>query len=492
MDENEEFEFRARAEAEAAEPEPAPTPETPKPGILHNVAEIGKDVLGWVGKQMTRVPASIRGMAQAYQQGDPNQAANMAWQGLTNPESVQTSPEMMARFGADTALTKQEIKSPPPDAKTQWANLGNLPDPLKEKLLGFKMEPETTYTSTAQELGNAFDVLAPTGLEFLPPMFRGFAGRAGARAERAGTEAIQSSLKPSTALRNAPVPYESANFLTERPGAPNGGLGSALGKRHTLGNIQDFHERIGNAQDALLNRIPQVDLVQAIADAGQDVEHAIRNGGNHMLGISVRDADALRHELDQWIPAAQEVSPNGVTNGQNARNFRGSLAEEARYDHPDNTAPRRVVAATIRERLNEQLGQLSPEFRALDRQFAETIPLRNAVADALGREGNKYPIGLRTSMVIASHGASIPAELAKMALIEGTSRFGPQIALAKAGRMVQRGAEASQNLPIPAYIAGATARNFTQNTPPHLRSQAEDKAPENMAELADWIRKNGK
>ena len=425
--------------------------------VTNFLVDMAKDGASSVGKLLTRVPGAIRGGIQGYQTNDAAGAADLAWQGFKDPESVQPASKMMERFGADTTQTAH-IRTPPPGAEIEAKNMG-LPAP----------KADTTYSSQAQDLGELFDNLAPTGAEILPPFIGRALGRFGGAAEHAGTEAIQSSLKPSRALRNSPVPYQSANFLTERPGAPDGGLGSALGKRRTLGNIQDFHERIGNAQDAILDGIPHVDLVQAIADASTDVEHAIAHGGNHMLGISVRDADALRHEVNQWLTAAQEVSPNGVTNGQNARNFRGSLAEEARYDHPDNTAPRRDVAATIRERLNEQLGQLSPEFRQLDRQFAETIPLRNAVADALGREGNKYPIGLRTSMVLASHGASIPAELAKMALIESTSRFGPQVAMAKAGRAAQQIGESARN--FPAYMAGAGTRDATQqqNLPPYLQ-----------------------
>jgi len=455
MDEQEEFEFRARAEAEAAQ---AQHPKVDSPSLF----EKG---VAWVGRQLSRLPAAIRGAVQAYQNNDAYDAANMAWQGLKDPESVQTSPEMMARFGADT--TKYPVTYP-----AQGTDNGaqrNAPIPA--------LPAQSGISSHADAAGEAFDAVAPTGLEFLPAVMARGLGRLGRGVEEASTNAIQSSLKPSRQLRNIPVPYESANFLTERPGAPAGGLASAMGKRRTLENIEAFHDRLGAQQDALLQQIPQVDLMQSVAHAAHDIDQAIAQGGNQMLGLSARDADALRAEIDHWAQAAERVSPNGITNGPNARQFRGSLGHEARYNGSETTNARRVVAATIRERLNDQLDQLSPEFRQLDQQFAETIPLRNAVADALGREGNKYPIGLRTSMILATHGASIPAEIAKMAMIEGTSRFAPQVAMAKLGRLVAGGAEAAQpweTLPIPA-IQAARLLSMPENAIPfRLRNVAGD------------------
>lgn len=449
--ENESFDDLLSAKPSAQQEKPAEQP-------------FWQKALAKVGDLLGRVPAAIRGGVQAYQQNDAPNAASMAFSGLKDPASVQSSPEMMAGFGADTTM-KPSIKTPAPDAAITAKNMSLVPgSPEWAKAVN----PDTVYSSQAQDLGTAFDNLAPTGLEFLPPALGSMMKSIGGTAERMGVGAIPSALKPSKALREAPIPFKAENFFSDRAGAPEGGLASAMGKGKTLQNIQDFHEKIGNQQDQLLDKVPQVDLVQAISDASKDVEDAIAHGGNSKLGISVKDAPQLRNEISQWLPAAEEISPSGVTNGQNARNFRGSLANEARYDHPDNTAPARVVAATIRDRLNEQLGQLSPEFRDLDKQFSQTIPLRNAVADALGREGNKYPIGLRTSMVIASHGASIPAEIAKMALLEGSSRFGPQVALAKAGRSIGNTAAPIANLPPWLSVAGRDAAQ-TQSLPPSLQ-----------------------
>lgn len=448
-------------------------PQKPEKGLLRRGAE-------WVGRQASRLPGAIRGAVQAYQQNDAPAAADMALQGLKDPESVQSSGEMMARAGVSTE-PKMQVKTPPPDAETQSAALGNLPPEVKRAMLGFGQKPDTSYTTPAEEAGAAFDMVAPSGLEFLPPAVTRMFGAAGKGMQKAGTESIQSSLKPSAKLLRSPVPYESQNFLKPRPGFPDG-LGSAMGKGKTLENLETYHQKLGDAQDAILNGIPQVDILQAVAQASQDVQDAISKGGNSALGLSARDAGALQSEIQHWADAAERVSPNGVTNGKNARQFRGSLGTEAKYNgSPESTNARRVVAATIRERLNEQFTQLSPEFRKLDREFAETIPLRNATADALGKEGNRYPIGLRTGMILATGGASIPMEMAKTALVEGSSRFAPQMATAKAGRAIAGAAEAAQPFeatPIPALMA-ARAAYQNQNRPPRT-----------PAELAEWIRKS--
>jgi hypothetical protein len=461
-------------EAEAAQAEaPAPKPED---GVLSRGVK-------WIGRQASRLPAAIRGGVQAIQGGDPRTAATsrnpivMAGRGFMDPESVQSPAQMMANAGVSTE-PKMQVRAPTVDDQIM-AHAKGLPPPIAD----------TTYTTPAEEIGTAVDLMTPTGLELLPFPIRRAMAATGRRMERGGTSSIQSALKPSRQLRNAPSPYRSENFLTERPGAPEGGLASIRGKERTLENITEFHDRIGAAQDALLDNVLQVDLTEAIANAARDVNEAISRGGDQALGLSVRDAEPIRREIENWMQAASEVSPNGVTNGHNARQFRGSLAHEARYNGPETTNARRVVAATIRERLNETLGQLSPEFRALDRQFAETIPLRNAVADALGRTGNNYPIGLRTSMILATGGASIPMDLGKALLVEGTSNFPLAVATAKAGRSLSGRAAAVapfETLPIPALQA-ARATAMPENVVPfRMRNVAEGEDEQN---LPPWARR---
>jgi hypothetical protein len=424
--------------------------------------------LEFVSRQLNRVPAAIRGAVGAYQNKDAPGALDAAVSGFLEPDSAPTSPQIAAGFGASTEQNLPQYAAQSPYGGMA---LGHLPPQLQQD----QFKP-TGYTSQADLIGGAMDLALPTGLEILPPLKAAAMARVGGGIQRSGTQAIQSSLKPSAALRRAPVPYDSEHFLTPRPGFPDG-LGSAMGKERTLENIETFHNTLGDAQDAILEQIPQVDILQSVADAANDVERAIAQGGNARLGLSARDANALRAEIQHWADAAERISPTGATTGANARQFRGSLGTEARYNgSAEATNARRVVAATIRERLNEQFTRLSPQFRDLDAQFAETIPLRNAVAEALGKEANRYPIGLRTGMVLATGGASIPAEMAKVALIEGTSRFAPQMAAAKTGRAIAGAANAGQNAmyaSIPALMAARAAGmpEEDENVPPYLRGR---------------------
>jgi hypothetical protein len=442
--------------------------------------------LEFVSRQLNRVPAAMRGAAEAVRRGGPKAAASLAnpvaalanpavrdaipaaFAGFINPDDAPTSQQLAANFGAST---EQNIPQFPAQSPYGGMALAHLPPELQAS----QYQP-TGHTSQADLIGGAMDLALPTGLEILPPLKAAALARGGRAVQRSGTQAIQSSLKPSAALRRGPVPYDSEHLLTPRAGFPDG-LGSAMGKERTLENIETFHNTLGDAQDAILQQIPQVDILQSVADAATDVERAISQGGNARLGLSARDANALRAEIQHWTDAAERISPTGATTGANARQFRGSLGTEARYDGSlESTNARRVVAATIRERLNEQFTALSPQFRDLDAQFAETIPLRNAVAEALGKEANRYPIGLRTGMVLATGGASIPAELAKVALIEGTSRFAPQMAAAKAGRAIAGAANAGQNAmyaSIPALMAARAAGMppEDENIPPYLRGR---------------------
>ena len=105
----------------------------------------GRGFWGTVAYNLDRVPAAIRGGVQAYQTRDPYSAADMAWQGLKAPESVQTSPEMMARFGADTTNNIRQVRTPPPGTQFNFQTRDFTP-----------AKSDTAYTNRAQDLGNAF------------------------------------------------------------------------------------------------------------------------------------------------------------------------------------------------------------------------------------------------------------------------------------------------------------------------------------------------
>lgn len=126
-----------------------------KPGLL-------KQGLTWTAKQFNRVPAAIRGSVQAFQNGDPRSLVErnpvaMAWQGLKDPESVQSSEQMMANLGASAEQNKPQIRTPAPGPQFNFQTRDFTP-----------AKPDTAMTSTAKELGAGFDAIAPTGLEGLP------------------------------------------------------------------------------------------------------------------------------------------------------------------------------------------------------------------------------------------------------------------------------------------------------------------------------------
>ena len=385
-------------------------------------------------QQFDRVPAFIRGGVQGYQEGRPDRAMNLAFGGFADPRSVQTSPQMMANFGAGTEKTVPIVSTPDP----RMSGLPGFPQSLqREQVTGFK--------SPAEGYAEVFDMFAPTGLEGGAKVAGKILGAFGKGTEAFGLKGVQASLKPSKKLRESPSPFNAENLFKSYPNAPDG-LASKMGRGKTLSNIEEFHGKLGDEADVALANIPSVDLNKAIFEAEAKVAQAVQQGGNKMLGISVKDVDALKSELEQWAKIANKQGKKGLVSGKVAKNFRGSLMEAAKYDRPVTNNAERVIAASIHEEINDQLARISPEFRAIDKQFAETIPLRNAISDAMGREGNKYPIGLRTAMMIANP-ASIPSELGKIALIEGTSRYAPAVATKRVGEAFGGMGRALQSVP---------------------------------------------
>lgn len=409
----------------------------------------------FLAKQLGRVPAAMRGYATGLKSSDQYseaipEALSQAGKGFMSPESVPSSAEAAAQFGAKTEQRPTDVAfSTGPDTRPH--------------------QPRFVNSSQAEDLGALFDMIAPTGLEFLPPIFAQGMKKSGATARAAGVENIQGALKPSKALRESPSPYKGENLLKEYPGAPEGGLASMRGKGKTLENIEALHETLGDQQDAILKSIPRMDARTAVYNAQNLVDQALASGGDNAAGIGARDAQALQAELNYWRDYLKSISDqNGMVTGQMAKNLRSSLGSAAKYDKSASSNAKEVIAATIREELNQHFSKLSPEFRALDKQFAETIPLRNAMADAIGKEGNRYSIGLRTAMMLANP-ADLASEVGKIAMIEGSSRFAPNVMLAKGGRALENAGEAASELPvypIPSFLRAAQEKRQQQNTLP--------------------------
>jgi len=244
--------------------------EAPQPGMLARG-------LGWVGQQMDRIPAGIRGYAEAIQTGDAYNAPNRAWQGIKDPASVQTSEQMMERSGLSTA-PRTTLRQPPPDAQTQWEALGNVPPEVKRRMLGFEPgKMDTGTTSNAKEAARLFDFVAPTGLELIP-------GAKGAKA------ALQSErvMKPVAKLANLPskaagkMAQELSSVSEEalRMNATKEGrkaLQAAAGKEYEIGqrlvqmldNPKEYAPNKAMVDNALkgMGNIDMMPVIKALQDA---------------------------------------------------------------------------------------------------------------------------------------------------------------------------------------------------------------------------------
>lgn len=432
--EDEEFEFRARAEEEerASSSRGEAEAATVGPG---NMARLGQ----FVGRQMERFPAAIRGGVQAYQKNDANQAANLALQGFLNPESVQTTPAMMAGFGASTA-PKIQVKTPPAGTQFNFKTRDFTP-----------AKPETTYTTQAQEFANLVDLLMPTGAEVIGPLGK-FVKGSGKVLESAALKGIEGAMKVPKNLKKLSFAPTPQGLFKPRFGFPEG-VASKLGNQKTLENLVELHGNLGEMADRVLSNIPKINLNGAIVQAEKEVAKAIKEGGNRAQGISRKDTDALLNELAFWKDDAKKIGSRGWVTGQEMKNYRGSLMDAAKYDRPVKNNAESIIAATIHEKINKQLDNLSPEFRKLDRQFAETIPLRNAIAEATGREANKYPIGLRTGFMLA-HPSTMASGLAKAAIVEGTSRMAPLVTAKRLGERVKPLGGMMERLPVYPFSGG--------------------------------------
>lgn len=309
--------------------------ETAQPGPLARGA-------AWVGRQMDRIPAGIRGYAEAVQTGDAYDAPNRAWQGMKDPASVQTSDQMMGRSGLSTA-PRTTLRQPPPDAQTQWEALGNVPPETKRKMLGFEPgKVDTGSTSNAQEAARLFDVVAPTGLELIP-------GAKGAKA------ALQSSrvMKPVAKLANLPnkvagklaqelssVSEEALRMNATKEGRKalqaNAGKEYEIGQRlvQMLDNPKEYSPNKALVDNALkgMGNVDIAPVIKALQEAkirrpsGKIWDHetaanaAIQKDINNLLGTNGRtalpadEAVDLRRGMDEVIDHAGDQKQLAIVN----------------------------------------------------------------------------------------------------------------------------------------------------------------------------------
>lgn len=238
-----------------------------------------------------------------------------------------------------------------------------------------------------------------------------------------------------------------------------------LTQKETLGKIEALHNDLNQQADQVVSQIPKVDLAAPINQARKtfqdafsqgklldnkaDITKALNTWENHALDLAATPENTATSAPDEF-----------AVNGPVGRGFRSSLGSASAYDkaNPASTTGSQMVAREIRDNLNDQFSQLSPEMRQIDQQFSQTIPIRNAIADNLKMEGNKYPLSFRSSLAMVSH-ATPGMKAAEIGAIELPRSFPFGSALNSTGNSMQNIPDyllqASQSSPVLSAIAAA-------------------------------------
>ncbi len=240
------------------------TPQEAQPGMLARGAQ-------WVGRQLDRVPAAIRGGAEAYQTNDPYSAADRAWQGLKDPASVQSSERMMGRFGADTT----------PRERTLFIPSASGPGPAARV---------QTNTSEAEDMGAAFDALAPTGLELIPgaKLLAKGASKVGNKALKIGTSAAERSILEK---------YSMAKAMKIAP---------SMGPAKTIQSAEEASKVIGDAPKVVADKLREHDLLYNPGKANFNLQRDLKIYGKQ-IGETVQEMKSrdvsvnIQSVLDDYI-----------------------------------------------------------------------------------------------------------------------------------------------------------------------------------------------
>lgn len=255
---------------------------------------------------------------------------------------------------------------------------------------------------------------------------------------------------------------------------------AALTKKATLNKLENFHNALESKSSAIVAKIPKVDLQAPISEAEKTFQSAFDEGK------LLDHKDEIQKALQTWNNRALDLAGNKPTaesgldelavDGTRARGFRSSLGSASKYDksNPEATTGSQIVAREIRDNLNKQFSELSPEFRVIDKQFAQTIPIRNAIADKLKMEGNKFPLSFRSTLALVSH-ASPVTKAAEIGALEIPRNFTFGSALNKVARTTAP-ARASFAIAKPSAVLVERLQNIIDNpSSPEQKAAAERK-----------------
>ncbi len=255
---------------------------------------------------------------------------------------------------------------------------------------------------------------------------------------------------------------------------------AALTKKATLDKLENFHNALENKSSAIVAKIPKVDLQAPISEAEKTFQAAFDEG--KLLDYK----DDIEKALKTWNQRALDLSANKPTavsgldelavDGTKARGFRSSLGSASKYDksNPSGTTGTQIAAREIRDNLNNQFSELSPEFRAIDKQFAQTIPIRNAIADKLKMEGNKFPLSFRSTLALVSHASPI-TKAAEIGALELPRNFTVGAGLNKIARATAP-ARASLDIAKPGAVIVQRLQDIIDNPSSPEQKAAAEKA----------------
>lgn len=357
------WEMDAIAQSEQAEPG-SQAQEATK-GLLRRGVE-------WAGRQAARIPAAIRGGVQAYQEHNAPDAAAMAWRGLADPGSVQSSAQMMANFGADAEPSKPQIKTPAPGAQFNFKTKDFTP-----------ATSETSYTSPAQEMGTAFDVMAPTGLEMALPVLKvaGLLSRGAAKGVAAAADMASGGTMGSDVLEGI---GQGARAYKTRQAAK---IGEVLNPKFApdAPKYQQIGQSLGFTPEEASH--PAIQFGGNSAAARRNRVLAQDEGGQPYLDQHNAISDKIQQGFDQVVHSiggpplepthAGEIIRQGVKNGAKR------IAESVTASHGDiiEQFPGLTVTGSEAEGIAAKLHGI--EKFAKGRAIRGVVPEQRAAAESL-------------------------------------------------------------------------------------------------------------
>lgn len=360
--------------------------------------------LAFVGRQLQRVPAAIRGSIEGLQDMEsPLGPTRKAIQGFKDPNSVQTFGKAFERMGVPNqpspAMKQNRLgrwEPGIPDAERQQD--GRNPDGS----IRFKGQGQRQNMGAADALGTLADVAAPTGLEILPAaklaqvMTKATAGKLAPKAQAAANRIQQTVLRPRAGDWNSGAKIENIPKYGIQGGVDeviqgaddqiktaSANLRQAIQSGADEGASVDLYAAIDRAK-AKLAKEGKADLVDAMGPAfakfrrwaGVEAQRGTRGVGEADL-MSGQEFKQMMGTHGAWEKTAAAKNM-GISQGEKYQ----SQAAQAVYLE-----------------LKEAIEAAAPEgVRELNKTLSDLIPIRNAAVYRKIVADRNNPIGISDMM----------------------------------------------------------------------------------------------